>query len=213
MRFAAGRPLAAERQRTHDVMAACCLAEADVWVQIPLGALRSRCGTAWFNPPGWGPGNRRFKSDHLDYPRCGVAGVPAWLGSRRTLVQVQPSRLRFTIQGSSMVEQTAVNRKVVGPTPTPEADSEGPADRRRPPARNGTRRKPLRVRLPPLPLHRVLGRVGEASGSHPDHAGSIPAGHSRGSANGRPAVFEIANEGSIPSPRTSRDGACPSDDN
>src|SRR5439155_91948 len=35
-------------------------------------------------------------------------------------------------------------------------------------------------------------------------AGSIPAGHSRGSANGRPAVFEAAHEGSTPSPRTSR---------
>src|SRR5262249_31116809 len=34
-------------------------------------------------------------------------------------------------------------------------------------------------------------------------AGSIPAGHSRGSSNGRTAVFEAENEGSIPSPRTS----------
>ena len=50
--------------------------------------------------------------------------------------------------------------------------------------------------------------MGEASGPQPDHAGSTPAGHSRGSANGRPAVFEAAYEGSIPSPRTLRDVAC-----
>ncbi len=50
----------------------------------------------------------------------------------------------------------------------------------------------------------ALGRAAKAPVFQTGQAGSIPAGHSRGSANGRPAVFEAAHEGSTPSPRNLR---------
>jgi hypothetical protein len=53
----------------------------------------------------------------------------------------------------------------------------------------------------------ALGRSANAPVFQTGKAGSIPAGHSRGSANGRPAVFEAAHEGSTPSPRTLQSGA------
>ena len=69
-------------KRTHDVAAACLLAMQEVRVQLPLGALwdlkfgisdlRSaddpRVGKLG-NPPGLGPGERRFKSDRADSGR------------------------------------------------------------------------------------------------------------------------------------------------
>jgi hypothetical protein len=57
---------------------------------------------------------------------------------------------------------------------------------------------------PSLSATRALGRSAQAPVFQTGKAGSIPAGHSRGSANGRPAVFEAAREGSTPSPRTLR---------
>jgi hypothetical protein len=53
----------------------------------------------------------------------------------------------------------------------------------------------------------ALGRAAKALVFQTSKVGSIPTGHSRGSANGRPAVFEAAHEGSTPSPRTWRYGA------
>src|SRR6266852_8242179 len=44
----------------------------------------------------------------------------------------------------------------------------------------------------------ALGRSAKAPVFQTGKAGSTPAGHSRGSANGRPAVFEAAHEGSTP---------------
>jgi len=35
-----------QKTRTHDVRAACRLARADVWVQLPLGALTTVCAFA-----------------------------------------------------------------------------------------------------------------------------------------------------------------------
>ena len=52
-------------KRAHDVAAACRLAMADVRVQIPLDALPQDVGKPG-NPPAWGAGERRFKSDHPD---------------------------------------------------------------------------------------------------------------------------------------------------
>ena len=48
----------------------------------------------------------------------------------------------------------------------------------------------------------ALGRAGKVPGFQPGEAGSIPAGHSRGSANGRLPGFEPGDAGSSPAPRT-----------
>lgn len=69
------------------------------------------------------------------------------------------------------------------------------------------RRYPL-SRPVPVPLanplrieSRALGRSAEAPAFQAGKAGSTPAGHTRGSANGRLPVFEAGDEGSNPSPR------------
>src|SRR5262245_45117532 len=51
---------------------------------------------------------------------------------------------------------------------------------------------------------RALGRAAKAPAFQAGQAGSIPAGHSRGSANGRLPAFEAGDGGSNPSPRTFR---------
>ena len=60
----------------------------------------------------------------------------------------------------------------------------------------------MRVRLPLLPPSCALGRSAEAPAFQAGEAGSIPAGHSRGSASGRPSGFEPGDGGSTPPPRT-----------
>ncbi len=76
------------------------------------------------------------------------------------------------------------------------------------PASKAVERQALRVRLPLLPLNnkRALGRAAKAPGFQPGEAGSTPAGHSWGSANGRPPAFEAGCEGSNPSPRAREPG-------
>ena len=54
----------------------------------------------------------------------------------------------------------------------------------------------------PSPSACALGRVAKALVHQTSQVGSIPTGHSRGSANGRLPVFEPGDGGSIPSPRT-----------
>lgn len=71
------------------------------------------------------------------------------------------------------------------------------------PSRKRASREALRVRLPPFPLTSALGRAAKAPVFQTGEVGPTPTGHSRGSANGRPAVFEAASEGPTPSPRTS----------
>jgi hypothetical protein len=48
----------------------------------------------------------------------------------------------------------------------------------------------------------ALGRAAKVPGIQPGEAGSIPAGHSWGSANGRLPGFEPGDAGSSPAPRT-----------
>jgi hypothetical protein len=71
--------------------------------------------------------------------------------------------------------------------------------------RAGTGRRlltaPTQVRFLPPQLC-ALGRAAEVPGFQPGEAGSIPAGHSRGSANGRLPGFEPGDAGSNPAPRT-----------
>src|SRR6266849_10335640 len=86
----------------------------------------------------------------------------------------------------------------------PQLDTEGRANGRWQPSRKRPSSDALRVRLPLLPLV-CPWPSGQAPVFQTGEVGSTPTGHSRGSANGRPAVFEAAYEGSTPSPRTLRD--------
>jgi hypothetical protein len=71
--------------------------------------------------------------------------------------------------------------------------------------RAGTGRRlltaPTQVRFLPPQLC-ALGRAAKVPCFQPGKAGSIPAGHSRGSANGRLPGFEPGDAGSSPAPRT-----------
>ena len=62
-------------KRAHDVAAACCLARADVPVQLRLGALFQDVGKSG-NPRALGARDRWFKSSR---PDC-YSGVAEWLG-------------------------------------------------------------------------------------------------------------------------------------
>ena len=95
-----------------------------------------------------------------------------------------------------------------GSTPSPSAMGQGPTEWR---ASKGERRKEtiLPVLLGLLSTfysllsaqHRALDQSAKAPASQAGKAGSTPAGHSRGSANGRLPAFEAGDEGSTPSPR------------
>jgi hypothetical protein len=83
--------------------------------------------------------------------RVRVPRVPLWNLLIRERRRAKPQAANFGV--AQPVEQAAVNRKVVGSTPTPGADTERQANRRWGPFRKRSSSNALRVRLPLFPLN------------------------------------------------------------
>ena len=117
-----------------------------------------------------------------------------------------PTVLTLELRCGRMVRRLPVKETIAGSIPAAAAlrKDKPMGDGSRP--ENG-RAMSLEGSTPSPSAFCALGRAAKAPVFQTGQAGSIPAGHSRGSANGRPAVFEAAREGSTPSPRTLRSAA------
>jgi hypothetical protein len=94
----------------------------------------------------------------------------------------------------------------VGSNPTVPTDARKgkPTSAMAPASKAGEAPKALEGSTPSPSAVRVRGRVARRISSKDAHAGSTPAGHSRGSANGRPPGSEPGNVRSSRTPRTIR---------
>src|SRR5262249_6405715 len=113
-----------------------------------------------------------------------------------------PAALTATASGPAWSGHRPRKPRNAGSNPASLTDSERRANWVMATVSKAVEPKGLEGSTPSLSAARALGRAAHAPDSHSGKAGSTPAGHSRGSANGRPASFEVACEGSTPSPRT-----------
>lgn len=159
--------------------AACRLARADAPVQIRLGALKHRDVGKFGSIRGHGAPESAGSNPAVptEQTRCGVVGVPAWFGTRRTPVQVRPSRLPAsrpadrprparrigtTARLRQLVERPRLNRGGCG------FDSHAGHRNderlgRQPDDHRDSESRMLRVRLPPEPLQRTARKLKQMS--------------------------------------------------
>ena len=117
----------------------------DARVQIPLDAPLQDVGKPG-NPPAWGAGERRFKSDHPDLLWCGVTVA--------CLVVTQPVKVRLL---------------------PPQLQRKGKPTGRWHPSGTRARRKPLQVRFLSLPLAGLVEQRSARHPDMVEIAGSNPA--------------------------------------
>jgi hypothetical protein len=191
--------------RAHDVAVAYCLAMAEVRVRLPLGTSEnSGRGKAWPIRLVRDQENAGSNPAAPTGTQTGVAcaGTCASLLKRSPQVRFLPPVL-YTWEGKPMGDGSRFENgramSLGGSTPPPSASIDAGFVQRQDPWLP-TRRRGFDPRTPYW--HACPWPSGEAPASQVGQAGSTPAGHSRGSANGRRSGFEPDGGGSNPPPRT-----------